>query len=322
MNCMYYHSLGYHITRLYSKVFQSNKVQVKTSKYRTEYKIVGGEWFPMLMCGTMLATVFVPYFIILVRGTLNPILPFVSQVSGSPPQSGVFNILIVLSSLLAFLGLHLLHMRIRTLKKRIKDEWVRYLSSLLNNISLVPGHLGIIGMIIVGSFPIDAHRSSEEWTKVTIIPHAIGAISLFLGGVFYCILITYILSLIHPEQKQILGIRIFLICLITMCSALQGYTVNNAFWPSGYKELFKGCVVEPDFIPYNMSYLISSVSEWSLILAFIVFFTTLKDEAKDVCFIMAVAVGEEANSEEPPKKDENSNLGVPAQHTETTEKQS
>lgn len=55
----------------------------------------------------------------------------------------------------------------------------------------------------------------------TIIPHLIGALSLFLGGMFYCILITYIMSLLHPEQKQLLGIRIFLVSLITMCSALR-----------------------------------------------------------------------------------------------------
>ncbi|KFM66555.1 DNA damage-regulated autophagy modulator protein 1, partial [Stegodyphus mimosarum] len=294
------------------------KVQVSSTKFHTEYKFIGGSWLPMAMCFAMLAAIFVPYLIVLGRGTLNPFLPFVSQAAGSPPQSGVFTLLIVTSCLLAFIGLNLLHMGVRIQKKRLDDQWARHTTSLLNKVSLIPGHLGILGMILVAGFPVDFYRAAENWMSITIIPHLIGALSLFLGGIFYCILITYIMSLLHPEQKQLLGIRVFLICLITMCSALQGYTVRDGFM-EGLDEgnRLKDCVVGPHNVPYNMSYLVSSVCEWSLLLAFVVFFMTLREEAADFCFSMTITLKEKSEIKSLEKKedfetnakDENQNIG-------------
>ncbi|GFS84437.1 uncharacterized protein NPIL_207681 [Nephila pilipes] len=301
------------------------KVQVTSSKAHTEYKFIGGSWLPMLMSFTMLATIFVPYFIVLARGNLSPFLPFVSQVSGSPPQSGIFNLFLMISSLIAFIGLNLLYMGIRIQKKRLENDWVRHTASLLNKISLIPGHIGILGMVIVGAYPIDFYRKTELWMGVTIIPHLIGALSLFLGGLFYCILITYIMSLLHPEQKRILGIRIFLVSLITMCSALQGYTVRDGFT---FDEHFftTTCAIEPEDIRYNLSYLISSLCEWSLLLAFIIFFMTLKEEGKDFCFSMCITLREDSKStleeSEAIAKDENQNIGSTDKTSEIIEDQS
>jgi hypothetical protein len=270
------------------------KVKILSTKAFTEYKFIGGSWLPMAMCFAMLGAIFVPYFIILGRGNIHPFLPFVSQVAGSPPQSGIFNLFLVLSSLLAFIGLNLFHMGIRIQKKRLEDPWVRHTASLLNKVSLIPGHTGILGIIIVGSFPMDFYRSSEQWLPVTLIPHLIGALCLFIGGFFYCVLITYIMALIHPDQKQLLGIRVFLICLITMCSALQGYTVREAFMDEFKEEnRLQDCIIEADHLQYNMSYLVSSVCEWSLLLTFIVFFMTLREEAKDFCFSMTITLRDE-----------------------------
>ncbi|KAG8199219.1 hypothetical protein JTE90_016038 [Oedothorax gibbosus] len=280
------------------------KVQVSSTKAHTEYKFIGASWYPITMAGAMFATISLPYLIVLARGTLYPFLPFISQVSGSPPMSGIFNLLLIVSSLFAFIGLNLLHMGIRIQKKRLEDDWVRQTASLLNKISLIPGHVGIMGMLIVGSYPIDFYRRTEIWMGVTIIPHLIGALSLFLGGMFYCILITYIMSLLHPEQKQILGIRIFLVSLITMCSALQGYTVREGFMNELVGESIKTCIVEADHLPYNLHYLISSVCEWCLVLAFIVFFTTLKEEARDFCFTMCITIKEDAQEKVTEKKTE------------------
>lgn len=39
-----------------------------------------------------------------------------------------------------------------------------------------------------------------------------------------------------------------------------------------------------------MSYLVSSVCEWSLLVTFIVFFMTLREEAKDFCFSMTITL--------------------------------
>lgn len=39
-----------------------------------------------------------------------------------------------------------------------------------------------------------------------------------------------------------------------------------------------------------MSYLVSSVCEWSLLVTFIVFFMTLREEAKDFCFTMTITL--------------------------------
>ncbi|XP_054708688.1 DNA damage-regulated autophagy modulator protein 1-like [Uloborus diversus] len=288
-------------------------VQVTSTKSITEYKFIGGGYLPMIMCALMLATIFVPYFIILFTKTLNPFLPFVSQVAGSPPQSGVFCLLLALSSLLAFIGLNLLYMCVRLQKKKIDDQWVRSTVALLNRISLIPGHFAILGMLVVGAFPIDFHRTQENWITITITPHLIGALLLFLGGMFYCILITYIMSLLHPKQRQILGIRVFLICLITMCAALQGYTVREGFMDELDEANRVGnCNWSVSMLSYNLSYLISSVSEWSLLIAFIVFFMTFREEAKDFTFTMSITHREEpiANSDdnEPTAEDENHNV--------------
>ncbi|GBM00357.1 hypothetical protein AVEN_179179-2 [Araneus ventricosus] len=302
------------------------KVEVSSSKAHTEYKFIGGSWLPMLMSVTMLATIFVPYLIVLARGNLNPFLPFVSQVSGSPPQSGIFNLFLSISSLIAFIGLNLLFMGIRIQKKRLQDEWVRQTASLLNKISLIPGHVGILGMVIVGSYPIDFYRKTEIWVGVTIIPHLIGALSLFLGGLFYCIIITYLMALLHPEQKRILGIRIFLVSLITMCSALLGYSVRDGF--SLEEDIATSCAIQPEDVRYNLSYLICSVCEWSLLLAFIIFFMTLQEEGKDFCFTMCISLREDEKSTtgeedtEKVKNDENHNTGTADKEPAVIEEQS
>lgn len=58
-------------------------------------------------------------------------------------------------------------MGIRIQKKRLEDPWVRHTTSLLNKVSLIPGHAGILGMILVGSFPMDFYRSSEQWVRLS-----------------------------------------------------------------------------------------------------------------------------------------------------------
>lgn len=42
-----------------------------------------------------------------------------------------------------------------------------------------------------------------------------------------------------------------------------------------------------------MSYLVSSVCEWSLLVTFVVFFMTLREEAKDFCFTMTITLKDE-----------------------------
>ncbi|GIY02181.1 uncharacterized protein CDAR_115751 [Caerostris darwini] len=306
------------------KALEWPKVQVSSSKMHTEYKFIGGSWLPMLMSFTMLATIFLPYFIILVRGNLTPFLPFVSQVAGSPPQSGIFNLFLSISSLIAFIGLNLFYMGIRIQKKRLENDWVRHTASLLNKISLVPGHIGILGMVLVGAYPIDFYRKTDIWIGVTIIPHLLGALCLFMGGIFYCLIITYIMALLHPERKRILGIRIFLLSLITMCSALLGYSVRDGF---SFDEdtLTTSCSIELEDVRYNLSYLISAVCEWSLLMAFIIFFMTLKEEGKDFCFTMCMTLREDTNppkETEAVKKEENHKMGIADKTTEIVKDQS
>ncbi|XP_055930702.1 DNA damage-regulated autophagy modulator protein 1-like isoform X2 [Argiope bruennichi] len=302
------------------------KVEVSYSKAHTEYKFIGGSWLPMLMTLTMLASIFVPYFIVLARGNLSPFLPLISQVSGSPPQSGIFNLFISISSLQAFIGLNLFFMGLRIKEKRLQDEWVRQTASLLNKIALIPGHVGILGMVIVGSYPLDFYRKTEIWMGVTIIPHLSGALSLFLGGIFYCMIMTYIMALMHPEQKRILGVRIFLISLITMCSALMGYSMKDGF--SLEEEISTSCSIQPEDVQYNLSYLIAAVCEWALILAFIIFFITMQQEGKDFCFTMCMSLREDEKSTkgeeeiEKVKNDENHNTGTPDKAVAITEEQS
>lgn len=53
-----------------------------------------------------------------------------------------------------------------------------------------------------------------------------------------------------------------------------------------------------------MSYLVSAVCEWLLLITFIVFFLTLREEAKDFCFSMTITLKDDesaARSEETTK---------------------
>ncbi|GIY57083.1 uncharacterized protein CEXT_109181 [Caerostris extrusa] len=274
----------------------------------TEYKFIGGSWLPMLMSFTMLATIFLPYFIILVRGNLTPFLPFVSQVAGSPPQSGIFNLFLSISSLIAFIGLNLFYMGIRIQKKRLEDDWVRHTASLLNKISLVPERQTYGSESLL--FPISWELCACSWEA------SFTASSSHTS--WHCCI---------RRGRESLGIRIFLLSLITMCSALLGYSVRDGF---SFDEdtLTTSCAIELEDVRYNLSYLISAVCEWSLLMAFIIFFMTLKEEGKDFSFTMCMTLREDTESTNPPKeseavkKEENHNMGIADKTTEIVKGQS
>lgn len=287
-------------------------VKIVSTKTHTEYKFVGGGWVPLLMACTMSTSMFLPYFITIARGTLEPFLPFVSQAAGSPPQSGVFTVFIAFSCLLAFIGLHALHMAVKTQLKKLDNPEVRRLVSILNRLSLVPAHCGILGMIIVAGYPMDFHRSSERWMSVTLVPHMIGALSIFFGGIGFCILITYALALLHPEKKKLLGTRVLLICFIVTLAALQGYTVQEGFRPElEDTERLTTCITEK--LEYNLSYLVSAMSEWMLLIAFVIFFVSLREEANYICFSIGVTIKEPCDVSEIKKADENQNVNESTQ---------
>lgn len=218
-----------------AKIFTRKRAYLQFSNVR---------WTAILFSTLMFCAVFLPYLTAVVRRTVNPILPFISQAAGSPPQSGVFSILLGLSATVGFIGLHMLHLGICIHQERVSKERQQLLQ-FLNKYSLIPGHLALLGMIVVGGFPVDFHRNNEDWILVTIVPHLTGAVILFGGGVVYLSMLTIIMVIIFPEKKKLLVLRVFLLLVTVLSAFIHIITVRKAFAQEYYdKDRLSTCFLK------------------------------------------------------------------------------
>ncbi|KFM59753.1 DNA damage-regulated autophagy modulator protein 1, partial [Stegodyphus mimosarum] len=195
------------------------------------------------------------------RGDVSPYLPFISETGGKFPEAGIFSIFLYLSSTI---GLSTMFVRFLIVDElnRGSDKAI----DTLNKASIIIGFIALMGMVIVAAYPM---------TSIGAV-HGIGANVLFIGGVIYAALQTWLSFKMSPyyNGRTICYIRL----IITILSALSLITIlaigPSAIraWNSASHLHWTGSKTPQD---KGFGLLVgSSVAEWLMAIFFLAYYFT------------------------------------------------
>ncbi|KAF8790048.1 DNA damage-regulated autophagy modulator protein 1-like isoform X2 [Argiope bruennichi] len=243
-------------------------------------------YLPMTL-GVVFSFGLVTCFVVAVlRGDVSPYMPFISETGGKYPEAGLFSIFLYLSSVLGLSTMFTRFLIVDELNRGI-DRTI----DILNRSSVVIGFIALMGMVVVAAYPM------------TSIPtaHGIGANVLFLGGVIYAALQTWLSYKMSPYYN---GTKICHIRLtITVFTAIA-LIVMLAVGPKAISEW----ISEPhnhwtgSKMPQEKGFglmVVSSVAEWTMAIMFLAYYFTFIREFQKVCMHLRVQMLVQHFDEEP-----------------------
>ncbi|CEF60287.1 Frag1/DRAM/Sfk1 family-containing protein [Strongyloides ratti] len=217
------------------------------------------------------------YIIIVAKNLVSPLLPYISDGGAYPPESGVFGQFLNIAA--AILGI-VVYVRYQQLEifynyNKTEDLWKKF-----NITLLIIGWLSSFGMSIVANF--------QEYSVPMM--HIIGAMLSFFGGILY--VWGHIFLTIKKKPKLtpkwlfilriILGILslIFLIFhLITQWTFVFVEKDSNGLYPT--LPSFDKFEEYPKDSPFYARHLVTTFSEWILVLSLEAHFFSYSFELKD-----------------------------------------
>eukprot|EP00053_Salpingoeca_punica_P008021 m.72683 g.72683 ORF g.72683 m.72683 type:complete len:270 (-) comp14422_c0_seq2:183-992(-) len=228
-------------------------------------------------CVAMMAiTVLTAYAIASALGDVYPGFPMISDTGSFQPESGVFAVLLSVTTFLVFA---VMVVRYHLVRRLDSGNGVRK----YNIAALIIGFIVCIGMLMVAAF--QSYDSS--------IPHLVGAYTLFVGGTIYGILHT-IISYKLDEWKMLFYIRLSLNIATILLVVLYG--IFSSIASSKKPPLSE---IDPD-CPYRLNddqteawsgywnpcmpgydyHVLSAVCEWLVAACFAAYFLTFYPDFK------------------------------------------
>uniref|UniRef100_A0A4D5S4B0 Putative dna damage-regulated autophagy modulator protein 1 n=1 Tax=Ixodes scapularis TaxID=6945 RepID=A0A4D5S4B0_IXOSC len=236
---------------------------------------MGIGWIPSLVGICLIAAALLSYAWAALTGAVTIYAPYISEAGASPPQSGLFSLLLFVASVWGCITMVLRFVVIRDLNRECWE-----LIRVLNAVSLVVGLLAVLGNLIVASFPV--------LTTKTI--HNVGAYAMFFNAVVYMILQTGLTCCLCPDHysKAMVWLRLFLCVLavfaVIFTACLQ--YIGEALWSTEEAEHPKHLRVPGD--PGFRELTLSSLGEWLLVGCFLAFFFTFSFEFRRVALTVDV----------------------------------
>ncbi|KAF8790050.1 DNA damage-regulated autophagy modulator like protein [Argiope bruennichi] len=279
-------------------------------------------YLPMTL-GVVFSFGLVTCFVVAVlRGDVSPYMPFISETGGKYPEAGLFSIFLYLSSVLGLSTMFTRFLIVDELNRGI-DRTI----DILNRSSVVIGFIALMGMVVVAAYPM------------TSIPtaHGIGANVLFLGGVIYAALQTWLSYKMSPYYNgtKICHIRLTItvftaIALIVMSVIMPlgmsiWSTTKHSHWTGGKMpgeeysfiialvlavgpKAISEWISEPhnhwtgSKMPQEKGFglmVVSSVAEWTMAIMFLAYYFTFIREFQKVCMHLRVQMLVQHFDEEP-----------------------
>uniref|UniRef100_A0A0K0EGD6 DNA damage-regulated autophagy modulator protein 2 n=1 Tax=Strongyloides stercoralis TaxID=6248 RepID=A0A0K0EGD6_STRER len=217
------------------------------------------------------------YIIIVSKNLVDPLLPYISDGGAYPPESGVFGQLLNIAAL--FLGI-IVYIRYQQLEifynyNNTEELWKKF-----NIALLILGWISSFGMSLVANF--------QEFS-ITIM-HVIGAMLAFFSAVVYVwgnIFLTITKKpTLTPKWLIILRILLSIISLIflvfhllTQWSFVFVPKDSNGLYPT--RPQFHKYEQYPRDSPFYTRHLITTFSEWILVLSLEAHFLTYSFDLKD-----------------------------------------
>ncbi|XP_077517788.1 DNA damage-regulated autophagy modulator protein 1-like isoform X2 [Amblyomma americanum] len=229
----------------------------------------GVGWVPSMVAVSLIGAALIAYTWAALTGAVTVYAPYISEAGASPPQSGVFSLLLYFGSVLACTTMLVRYVVIRNLNRcgrRIVDA--------LNVASLLAGLVAVSGNLIVSAYPVLTSRAI----------HNAGAYTMFLAAVLYMMLETGLTCCLCPQHyaKTMVWVRFGLtvasIVAVVFTACYQ--FVGERIWVEGDIDKPKHFREPGD--PGFRELLISSLGEWFLVTVFLAFFLTFAYEFRRV----------------------------------------
>lgn len=170
---------------------------------------VGLGIFPILFCACTSLTFLATYMIAVSNGHIYPWLPTISDTGGQKPEANIFSLFLSIGSFLGFIVFFLRYKQFDYVSNGITGLPLTAKFNRWNKWSFLVGVLASIGAGIVATF---------QDRGVSLLYHAIGAVTVFGGGVIYCWMqtyMTYCMLKLALNTRRLFWIRAILTFLAT-----------------------------------------------------------------------------------------------------------
>ncbi|XP_065295310.1 DNA damage-regulated autophagy modulator protein 1-like isoform X1 [Dermacentor albipictus] len=229
----------------------------------------GVGWVPSMVAVSLIGAALIAYVWAALTGAVTVYAPYISEAGASPPQSGVFSLLLYFGSLLACATMLVRYVVVRNL-----NRCCQRMVDVLNVASLTVGLVAVFGNLIVSAYPVLTSRAI----------HNAGAYTMFLAAVLYMTLETGLTCCLCPEYyaKRMVWLRFSLTAMSVVgviFTACYQYVGDN-LWSEGLSDKPKHLREPGD--PGFRELLISAMGEWFLVTVFLAFFLTFAYEFRRV----------------------------------------
>jgi hypothetical protein len=193
-------------------------------------------YFAPLVTGILFPVTFIiTYTISVSEGTIKPLFSYISDTGAYPSASGVFTLLLAISSLAL---VTVVYIRFKQIEEYFREENSR-LNDILNKVGLFLGIAASLGTTMVGSF-----QETHSYTG-----HFTGAFLAFLGGGLYLIMQSYFTFKMVPlfASKVLAWIRVFLgvmVCVLFLVCfgvgtvSIRQYRANGGTDPTRWEKQY------------------------------------------------------------------------------------
>lgn len=114
-------------------------------------------FYPILI----VVTIFTPYIIAVSLDHVYPFLPSISKTAGFEPEGSIFGFLMFLVALFGLLALFTRYLQLKGISQQGFEKDVLHKVKWFNTISLPPGVLGILGVVMVANFRSSVNQVSS-----------------------------------------------------------------------------------------------------------------------------------------------------------------
>ncbi|XP_004844907.1 DNA damage-regulated autophagy modulator protein 1 isoform X3 [Heterocephalus glaber] len=215
---------------------------------------------PFLLVTWSAAAFLISYVVAVLAGHVDPFLPYISDTGTTPPESGIFGLMINFS---AFLGAATMYIRYKIVEKQ--DPAGHLGTSLLNMVSLGLGLVGCFGMGIVANF---------QELAVPMV-HDGGALLAFMCGVVYTLLQTVLSYKCCPQwnSRTTCHVRMAIsavswAAVVPMIACASLISMTKLEWSPKEKDY--------------VYHVVSAICEWTVAFGFIFYFLTFIRDFQNV----------------------------------------
>ncbi|XP_067120727.1 DNA damage-regulated autophagy modulator protein 1-like [Centruroides vittatus] len=221
--------------------------------------------FPIIMFLWNSIGMIICFLIALHKGHASVYVPFISEIGGKLPESGIFVIVLTFEFLIGAIIVLIRYMVISKINNGLKKI------DIVNKIALVIGFISFCGMLLAAIYSM---------YSIPIV-HYIGARIFFIGQALYGILQILLFHWTCKKFDEIVMFWIrFVMCflsIISYISLLIMYPIGSNQWIYDFPEANK--------IPGNQGFsliLWSSVCEWLMVNLFLLFMLTFTKEFRQI----------------------------------------